>query len=269
MPSLHASVAHGREESPLDQIRSRLSEPFSSALISMYTGEPQLGADGLRHELDAITRLDARIGLWLYESCLKAKPTATLDIGLAYGFSTLFILAALAKNGAGHHTAVDPYEHELWHGVGIEKVKQVGMEGSCRIAEDYCARTTTDLAREGQKFDLILIDGDHRFDSVLVDFTLCSGLCAIGGQIILDDMWMPAVRTAAAFVRTNRRDFEELPTPLRQFAVFRRKAPDTREWYHFKRFRVGRRSLRSFLGTARRGMQARLWGRKKGPATAP
>ncbi len=80
---------------------------------------------------------------------------------------------------------------------------------------------------------------------------------------------MPSVRTAAAFIRTNRRDFEELPTPLRQFAVFRRKAPDNREWHHFKRFRIGRRRLRTFLGTAKRGIQARLRHLKEGSATAP
>jgi hypothetical protein len=42
----------------------------------------------------------------------------TLEAEMAYGFSTLYILSVLKQLGAGHHTALDPYQVKDWNGVG-------------------------------------------------------------------------------------------------------------------------------------------------------
>jgi hypothetical protein len=44
-----------RSESSPGEILSSLPEPYRSALLSMYAGDPQLGEDGERHSLDPIT----------------------------------------------------------------------------------------------------------------------------------------------------------------------------------------------------------------------
>jgi hypothetical protein len=46
----------------------------------------------------------------IYELCRKVKPQATLEIGLTYGFSTIYFLAVLAENGNGRHSSIDPYQ---------------------------------------------------------------------------------------------------------------------------------------------------------------
>ena len=46
------------ERRPTDEILSPLPQPFRSALLSMYNREPQLGADGERHNLDGKTPFD-------------------------------------------------------------------------------------------------------------------------------------------------------------------------------------------------------------------
>jgi hypothetical protein len=71
-----------------------LDAPFKSALLSMYYGVPQLGVDGQQHSLDEKVKISPDEGMWLYEECRKSKPERTLEIGLGYGFSTLFFLAA-------------------------------------------------------------------------------------------------------------------------------------------------------------------------------
>jgi hypothetical protein len=43
-------------------------------------------------------------------------------------------------------------------------------------------------------------------------------------------MWMPSIQRAAAFVRNNRKDFVEVPTPIWNIAAFRRIAKDERRW---------------------------------------
>ena len=110
------------------------------------------------------------------------------------------------------------------------------MSDSFRIAEVKSATALVHFADRGEKFEVIFIDGNHRFDDALVDFTLSAELCPRGGCIILDDMWMPSIRRAVAFIRSNRNDFEELTTPVSNIAAFRRIGEDSREWHHYAEF---------------------------------
>ncbi len=218
-----------------EEILSPLPLLFRSALLSMYNGEPQLGSDGERHSLDGITRIGAEEGMWLYKLCVEVKPKTTLEIGLAYGFSTSYFLAAICEDGFGRHTAVDPSER-CFHGIGLRRSQSLGMSDSFRFIEERSATALVHFADHGETFEVIFIDGGHRFDDVIVDFTLTAKLCPLGGYIILDDIWMPSIRRAVDFIRSNRKDFEELKTPVLNIAAFRRIGEDTREWDHYVEF---------------------------------
>src|ERR1700677_1822896 len=95
-----------------------LKPAFRDVLKSMYAVDPQQGSAG-PVELNEQVRIPEASGMWLHDLCLKLKPARTLEIGMAYGFSTLYILAALDEIGAGRHTAIDPWQEELWHNVGL------------------------------------------------------------------------------------------------------------------------------------------------------
>jgi predicted O-methyltransferase YrrM len=222
-------------------------DPFGSVLASMYAGEPQPGIDGLPHLLDGDTRISAEEGRWIYDLCRRLKPAHTLEIGLAYGFSTLYLLAALRKNGYGDHTAVDPFQRQpaglergSWHGIGMLQASRVGMSERFSLVEEPSFRALVHFADQAKNFEVIFIDGNHRFDDVLVDFTLAAELCPIGGYIVCDDMWMPSIRSAVAFLRANRTDFEYVPSPVQNIAAFERTAADSRNWDHFGQFAVAR-----------------------------
>jgi predicted O-methyltransferase YrrM len=217
-----------------DEILSPLPRPFRSALLSMYNGEQQLGSDGERHSFDGNVRISPEQGMWLYSLCREAKPKATLEIGLAYGFSLVYFLAAIRENGVGHHTAVDPFQSD-WHGIGWRQSQSLDMSDSFRLIEEKSISALVHFADRGEMFEVIFIDGNHRFDDVFVDFTLSAELCPMGGCIILHDMWMPSVRMAVAFIRSNRKDFEEI-TPMSSIAAFRRIGEDAREWHHYVEF---------------------------------
>jgi cephalosporin hydroxylase len=102
--------------------------------------------------------------------------------------------------------------------------------------EDRSDHTATDLSRSNSTFEVIFIDGNHRFDDVLVDFYLYAPLCATGGHIIFDDMWMRSIQTVVAFVRSNRPDFVEVPTPEANVCVFQKIGDDVRTWNNFHEF---------------------------------
>lgn len=217
-----------------------LGAPFEAALASMYAGEPQLGADGLRHAIDDSTRISVEEGMALFSLCRAGQVSETLEVGLAYGFSTVFLLAALADNGGGSHTAIDPYQDVDWDGIGITTANQlVGSAGGSvefALMPERSELALTELARRGCSFGLTFIDGYHRFDDVLVDFTLAARLCPVGGVIVLHDMWLPSIAAVASFLRANRVDFEEVQTGCPNLFAMRRVADDDRDWTHFVPF---------------------------------
>jgi predicted O-methyltransferase YrrM len=218
-----------------DEILSPLPQPFRSTLLSIYKGEPQLGSDGEWYSLDGKTAISADEGMWLYNLCREAKPKATLEIGLAYGYSTVYFLASIRENGVGRHSAVDPFQSD-WHGIGWCRPRSLSMSDGFRFIEEKSVAALAHLADRGEMFEVIFIDGNHRFDDALVDFTLSAELCPNGGCIILDDMWMTSIRRAVAFIRSNRKDFEEIKTPVSNIAAFRRIGEDTRVWNHYVDF---------------------------------
>jgi predicted O-methyltransferase YrrM len=202
----------------------------------MYDGEPQLGTDGGFHPLDAGTRIWPRQGMWLHHLLRDTKPENTLEIGLAFGFSTVYFLAAIQKNGTGRHLALDPFQ-DHWKGIGRTREKLLNLpEGIFSFSNEDSIQGLVRLIQEQRRFGVIFIDGDHKFDCVLIDFSLAAMICDAGAYIILDDLWMPSIRRVASFIRRNRADFTEVPTPIKNIAVFRKVAEDTRAWTHFAPF---------------------------------
>ncbi|HLW83021.1 MAG TPA: class I SAM-dependent methyltransferase [Candidatus Acidoferrales bacterium] len=219
-----------------DLALQEIGEPFASALASIYKGEPQMGENGRKYDVDPITKISVQEGLYLYHTCRKANAQLTMEIGCAYGFSTLYFLAAHATNSAGRHVAIDPFESSSWHGIGVHKVAQVAMQERFRLVEEPSFFGIPLLMREGLRFDIIFIDGSHFFESALMDFTLSANLCKMDGLIVLDDMWMPAIRKVVSFIRRNRPDFAEAPTSIENICVFRKVGEDRRPWQHFEDF---------------------------------
>lgn len=240
------------------KILSSLPLPFRSALLSMYNGEQQFGSDGERHSLSKPARIGPEQGMWLYSLCRETKPKTTLEIGLAYGFSTVYFLAAIHENGVGHHTAVDPFQGG-YHGIGSRQSQVFDMADSFLLIEEKSFSALVHLAERKKMFEVIFIDANHHFDNVLVDFTLSAELCPMGGCIVLDDMWMPSVRKAVAFIRSNRKDFKEFHTPVRNIAAFRRIGEDARDWRHYVAFFDV--DIRRFSSAFLRELMAKLKGR--------
>ena len=214
-----------------------LAADAEAILASMYGSQPQPGTGGAVYEIDAVTRIPRARGDLLYAYAAELKPDQTLEVGLAYGFSTLFLLSALRDQGRGHHLAIDPYQSSDWHGVGAARARQLGMVDRFTLLEERSEHALPRLALEGKQAQLIFIDGDHRFDATLLDFTLCDRLLSEGGIIALDDTWMPSVQRVVSFVVRNRTDYERLPDRVLDVVAFRKiRATDDRSWHHFAEF---------------------------------
>jgi len=221
---------------------SPLGDSYRDVLQSMYYGEPQRGADGRLYAIDGTTRVSIAEGMTLHSLCVTDGVTAMLEVGLAYGFSTVFLLAALDRAGGGAHTAIDPFQATDWHGIGITHARELTAQsatltsGSFTWIEDRSHRALVDLERAGLTYGLVFIDGYHRFDDVLVDFTLSARMCGSDGLIVFHDMRLDSIKAVASFVRRDRPDFAEVATACENLFVVRRVGKDERDWSHFVDF---------------------------------
>jgi predicted O-methyltransferase YrrM len=221
----------------ISSIIDPLPVAFKNALISMYNRHDQMGSDGKMYKLDAETRILPEQGMCIYNLCKKIKPNKTLEIGFADGYSTIFFLASIKSIGMGYHVAMDPFEISDWHGIGLTKVEELKMDSFFRFVPEYDLFAIPDLAREKQKFDVIFIDGDHRFDYVFLDFTLADYIIADNGYIILHDLWMPSIKKVVKFIKSNRPDYEvqtDIFSP--QMLVLKKIASDKRPWDFYSSF---------------------------------
>ena len=141
--------------------------------------------------------------------------------------------------GRAVHRAIDPFEETRWSGVGLQLVRALGDNGvRFEWLSDYSIHSLSQLIKQGRLVDFVFVDGNHRFDDVIVDFYLADQITRIGGLIALDDNWMLAIQTAANFVTSNRY-YETVDQPVRNMRVFRKVGDDReRSWDHFEPFVV-------------------------------
>ena len=205
-------------------------------LATMYEKHPQCGSDGLLHELDDITKISIEQGHLLAQLHATVKPKLSIEIGLAYGFSTLFILDAAFHTNAGRHIAIDPFQDSMWHGIGTQAVRELNFDSKFEHIPETSVTALTDLCKQGIKADYIYIDGAHTFDYALVDFFCSNRVLTVGGILIFDDMWMPALQKVASFIRTNLRGYQEVPTPVKNVFCVKKTKEDERAWDHFAAF---------------------------------
>jgi predicted O-methyltransferase YrrM len=215
----------------------KMLEPTMQKLATMYEKHPQRGSDGLLHELDSMTKISIEQGHLLAGLHAAIKPKLSVEIGLAYGFSTLFILdAAFQTNAACRHIAIDPYQDAMWHGIGRQAVKEVNFDSKFEFIQETSVTALTEMHKQGTKADYIYIDGAHTFDYALVDFFCSDRVLNIGGLVIFDDMWMPSIQKLASFIRNNIGSYQEIPTDVKNVFCLRKIKEDDRPWNHFAAF---------------------------------
>jgi predicted O-methyltransferase YrrM len=164
----------------------------------------------------------------------RAGAVQTIEIGLGYGISALFIGEALLSTGDAdaRHVVLDPYQATRFSDCGLQFLDEAGLG---TLVEFHAEESQIALPRfltEGRTFDLAFVDGNHRFDGVFLDLVYLGRLVRAGGIVFLDDYQLPAVARAASFCMTNLEwTPEEISAAddLHQWAVLRTpEVPDTR-----------------------------------------
>jgi predicted O-methyltransferase YrrM len=150
----------------------------------------------------------------LYRTVLERRPAAVLEVGMAFGVSTLAILTGLEKAGGnGRLISVDPFQTSQWKGCGLVAVRRAGLQGRHQTIEDPDYLALPRILAGGQQLDFAYIDGNHTFDYVLLDFWYIDRMLKVGGVVAFNDTYFPAIHKVMGFVTTHRK-YEELNVGL-------------------------------------------------------
>src|SRR5262249_42261879 len=132
--------------------------------------------------------VDPAEGSFLEAIIKDLEPSTTLEIGCAYGVSTLYICEALAAIGAPtRHIVIDPFQSTQWKGIGLRNARAAGFGAMIEFHEDYSELALPRLVARGEILDFALVDGWHTFDQVMVEFYYLNRLLRVGGVIAFDD----------------------------------------------------------------------------------
>lgn len=171
-----------------------LDEILRSGVVKSATGE----------ELPIHSQIPKEEGEFLQKLILETKPRASVEVGLAYGISSLYICEALTQVGAERHVVIDPYQNGGWKGIGLKNLKEAGYEKLIDFKELSSHVALPQLEAEGLKIGFAFVDGWHTFDYTLMEFFYIDRLLEVGGVIAFDDTLYPSVRKVCRYIVTNR-----------------------------------------------------------------
>jgi predicted O-methyltransferase YrrM len=178
-----------------------LAQIFRTRLVQTESGE-----DRPLH-----SEISIEEGQFLQDTIRRYKPKRSLEVGCAYGISSLFICEALKQLGAESHIIIDPFQLKSdpsgpdpgYEGLGLLNLKRAGLDDIVRFYPQLSYHCLPELERQGTRVDFAFIDGMHTFDYALVDFFFIDKMLTVGGVVVFDDLHLQSIRKLTRFVLRN------------------------------------------------------------------
>lgn len=149
----------------------------------------------------------------------------TIEIGLAYGFATLFICEGLITNGRDRasHVAIDPFQ-DGFDNAGLGALERAGVSEIVEFHQEESQIVLPRFVEQKRIFDFAFVDGSHFFERVFLDLVYLNRLVGPGKVVFVDDYQLPAIAKSAGFCISNFGwKLEELSEAdaLHQWAILR------------------------------------------------
>ena len=196
----------------MKQLAATPIEVPNTVLRQMLAAGEFRDGEGASHSLHS--HLGVEHANALYRTVLQQGATNALEIGMAFGVSTLAMLTALDQTGTSARLiSVDPNQTADWRQLGRYNVSRAGLSHRHELREqpDYLA--LPEMVSQGIVIDVAYVDGWHTFDYVLLDFFYIDKLLPVGGVIGFNDCGFRSVGHVLRFVRSHRK-YEEINVGL-------------------------------------------------------
>jgi hypothetical protein len=178
---------------------------FSPILVQLLESKRAVGKSGkVFEELAAISSVNNL--LTLRALMLDVRPSRTLEVGFAFGASTLAFAAShrdLGHSAASQHVALDPFQETVWDSTGLAAMEAAGLRGYLDYRPASSGLELPKLLACPDRFGLIYVDGLHLFEAVFTDAYYAMRLLDHGGVVTFDDSSDPNVRKVLRFIRAN------------------------------------------------------------------
>jgi len=182
-------------------------------------------------EANKTTSIKDSEACFIYNFIKEKNIKKTLETGFAYAKSATHIMAATGSE----HIAIDPFQQN-YNNQGLKNIENLNLDNQLKFYDDYSHNVLPELSKSNQQFEFIFIDGDHKFDGILVDFYYADLLLEENGYILLHDTWMRTTQLVMSFIESSRIDYKKIKVPLRNFALYQKNGEDKRNGMHFKEF---------------------------------
>ena len=150
-----------------------------------------------------------RVGMFLQQLIRTVVPSVSLEVGLGFGVSAMFICETLTETAKGRHIVIDPDQYlgtwgDGWSGAGLALLERCGLRA---LVDFHClpsCRALPALEESGVRIDFAFVDGWHTFDYCLMDAVLIDRILNVNGIIVLHDAHWPSVHKVCRYLLTNR-----------------------------------------------------------------
>ena len=192
--------------------------PPNEVLGSILESRSVVLADGTSAQLHSETSREECSAM--YRFLKENRPKTVIEIGMAYGVSSLAVLTALEENNHGRLISIDPYLPGFEHVresalMAIEKAGLAHRHTHLHMGSEFALPK---LCTDAVSADFVYIDGHHGFDHAFVDFFFADKLVPVGGTIAFDDSQWRSVHRVIRYLVMHRH-YEELKVGLeRSFA---------------------------------------------------
>ncbi len=133
-------------------------------------------------------------------ACIQRRGISrTLEVGCAFGISSLYICRAISQQSDPCHIIIDPMQSTQWQHVGVTNLRRAGFR-FWQLIEEPSEIALPSLVKDGVTVQFALIDGWHTFDHVLIDFFYIDRLLEDGGIVAFDDLGMAGVNKAVRYI---------------------------------------------------------------------
>lgn len=163
----------------------------------IYASKKVTDETGKTHDLHS--EINPYEGEFIWKLIRNNEIQHSIEVGCAFGLSSLFICDALCCKAAPRHVIIDPNQFSDYHGVGIYQLKKAEFL-FFELIEQPSEIALPELLKRGENYDFAFIDGWHTFDHALLDFFYINRLLKVKGIVVFDDVLWPSINKLLRYI---------------------------------------------------------------------